>query len=187
MSNSDIMIRAFDIKEKYNRFVSDKTVYSYLGKLTKEQLDDVLIHLEKALSDSLSSKLAIKKIYNILVESLQNIYGYLQGNAEKEHLLEAFVFVNASGDDYRIATGNYMHKKDIGSIRSRIEIVNTLDRDELKDLYRGVLEIGGESIGGGAGLGFIDMAKRASGLLEPEFIEVDEDHVFFILELDVKI
>lgn len=187
MSNSDVMIRAFDIKEKYNRFATSETVYSYMGRLSKDQLDYVLINLEKSLSTSLSSKLAIKKIYNILVESLQNIYGYLKSNADKDHLLEAFVFVNNNGEDYHIATGNYMHKKDMHSIKSRIEIVNTLDRDELKDLYRGVLDIGGESQGGGAGLGFIDMAKRAKGQLEPEFTEVDDDHVFFTLELDVKI
>ncbi|QSE96743.1 SiaB family protein kinase [Fulvivirga lutea] len=187
MSDFSLMIGEFDIKEKYNRFFSEATVYSYLGHLDKKQLDDVLIHLEKSLSDSLPSKIAIKKIYNILVESLQNIFGYLEGNNENGNFLDAFVFVNKSDSCYHIATGNFMMRKDVRSIKSRIEIVNSLDRDELKDLYRGVLDIGGESQGGGAGLGFIDMAKRSSGELASEFIDVDDEHVFFILELDVKI
>ncbi|MEQ8924759.1 MAG: DUF6272 family protein, partial [Fulvivirga sp.] len=143
MSDSGLMISAFDIKEKYNRFFCEDTIYSYMGELSKGQLDDVLVHLEKSLSDSLSSKIAIKKIYNILVESLQNIYGYLKGNKEKGQYLKAFVFVNKSDASYHIATGNYMMRKDVRSIKSRIEIVNSLDRDELKDLYRGVLDIGG--------------------------------------------
>ncbi|WP_350110592.1 DUF6272 family protein [Fulvivirga sp.] len=47
--------------------------------------------------------------------------------------------------------------------------------------------MGGESKSGGAGLGFIDMAKRSSGELTSEFVDVDDEHVFFTLELDVKI
>ena len=100
---------------------------------------------------------------------------------------EAFVFVNEFKKGYKVITGNYILKHDIRSIQSRIEIVNALQPEELKDLYRGVLQIGGDSEHGGAGLGFIDMAKKASGELVYDFCEVDANHVFFTLETHIVI
>jgi hypothetical protein len=182
-----VNISAFDIKHKYDLFISNRTIYSYLGSLTQKELDHILERLEAALSNSLSSRLAIKKIYNILVEGVQNIFGYLRSKASDDYLLESFVFVNEVEGGYKIITGNFMRKQDIKSIESRIQIVNSLDANELKDLYRGVLDIGGTSEGGGAGLGFIDMAKKSTGELIYNFDEVDDKHVFFTLEMNVEV
>jgi hypothetical protein len=180
-------IKTFDINERYSKHTSSSTLYGYLGPLTQTELDKVLLRTEKILSKSLSSRLAIKKIYNILFESVQNVYSYLKHKTEQEKLLNTYILVNKIGGKYAIITGNFMLKEDMRSIQSRIEIVNVMTKEELKDLYRGVLEIGGTSEHGGAGLGFIDMAKRASGDLEYEFVEVDENYVFFVLETAVTV
>ncbi len=178
-------ISAFDIQHKYQQLVSENTIYSYLGKLSQEELDAILVRLEASLSNSLQSRMAIKKIYNILVEGVQNIYSYLKNNTADEQLLNAFVFVNGDSEGIRVITGNFLLKQDTRSISSRIEIVNSLSEKELKDLYRGVLDIGGTSERGGAGLGFIDMAKKSKGALKYNFDEIDEQYVFFTLELEV--
>ncbi len=180
-------ISAFDIKHKYQLFISRSTIYSFLGSITQNELDHIFERLEAALSNSLSSRLAVKKIYNILVEGVQNIFGYLKNKGADDYLLESFVFVNEVSDGYKIITGNFIRREDIKSIESRIQIVNCLDANELKDLYRGVLDVGGTSEGGGAGLGFIDMAKRSTGELIYNFDEVDDNHVFFTLELNVVV
>jgi hypothetical protein len=181
-----VNINSFNIQGKYKEFVNRGTIFSFLGSFSQDQLDNVLIRTEILLEKSLDSKLIIKKIYNILVESVQNIHKY-QINNNQQQLNQAFVFVNEFNKGYKVITGNYILKQDVRSIQSRIEIVNALQPEELKDLYRGVLEIGGVSEHGGAGLGFIDMAKKGSGELIYDFCEVDADYVFFTLETNIVI
>ncbi|WP_425482535.1 DUF6272 family protein, partial [Fulvivirga aurantia] len=60
-----------------------------------------------------------------------------------------------------MTTGNYLLNKEIPGIRTRIEMVNAMSEEEVKELYRGILNFGGVSQGGGAGLGFVDLARRS--------------------------
>ena len=178
------MTNAIDIRQRFNNLAHENVIYNYMGELSRDELDEILLHLEDGLITSLESRITIKKIYNILVEGLQNIFLY-KLNTDLQLLRQSFVSVNEGGESYHVAFGNFVLKDKASSIESRISIVNALDRDELKSLYRGVLDIGDTSSGGGAGLGFIDMAKRASGPLKYSFEEVDDYHLFFTLELEV--
>ncbi len=186
MSQSISMdIGAFDIKDKYNKLISKNTLYSYLGHLSESELDNILLRTEKTLTKSLSSRLVIKKLYNILLESIQNIYSYLKDKNDHEELLNAYIFVNRIDEKFTILTGNYILKEDVPGIKRRIELINSMTKNELKNLYRGVLDVGDTTERGGAGLGFIDMAKRASSDLVFDFLDVNEKYVFFTLETAV--
>lgn len=186
MSHSDTLPKTFDISTSYNQFIGSGTIYSYLGEVSQTGLDSILVSAEASLNKVELPTQATKKIFNILVEGLQNIFLYQKKNNQKDKLKNAFVLVNKAEDFCKIVVGNYICKNDTSGVKSRIEIVNNLDEAELKDLYRGVLDIGGKSEIGGAGLGFIDMAKRSSSQLISAFHPVNDDFVFFTLELEVK-
>ena len=186
MTYSDIVSESINIQTSYNQFVSSSTIYSYLGTISQKGLDSILSTVESTLSRETIPNLAKKKIFNILVEGLQNIFFYHKKVKALVSLKEAFVLVNQNSGHCNIAIGNYMFKEDVEGVKSRIETVNKLDRDELRDLYRGVLDVGGKSEVGGAGLGFIDMAKRSSSQLISNFYPVDNKFVLFTLELKVN-
>ena len=186
MSHSDTLQKTFDISTSYNQFIGSYTIYSYLGEVSQKGLDTILTAAETSLDKVDFPTLARKKIFNILVEGLQNIFLYQKKNKQKDRLNDAFVLVNKADDFCKIVVGNYICRKDTPGVKSRIDVVNKLDEAELKDLYRGVLDIGGKSEVGGAGLGFIDMAKRSSSQLISNFYPVNDDFVFFTLELEVK-
>lgn len=180
------MLSTFDIKNRYNNFIGEMTLFSYLGAISQSKIDCILLSIENSLNSDSFSGLIKKKIYNILVEGLQNIFLYTKKIKCTEAIDQAFVLVNQTAHGYKVIIGNYMYKKDAMGVKSRIEIVNYLERDELKDLYRSVLDIGADSQGGGAGLGIIDMAKRSSKKLVPTFCTVDNDFVFFTLEIEIQ-
>ena len=50
--------------------------------------------------------------------------------------------------------------KNVESLKDKITQVNSLDKDGLKSLYKDVIKGGELSSKGGAGLGFIDMARK---------------------------
>ena len=65
-------------------------------------------------------------------------------------------------------------------LRTRIDNVNNQDREELKDLYKTTITNGEFTAQGGAGLGFIEMAKTAGNKLEYTFEGLSKEVILSI-------
>jgi hypothetical protein len=108
-----------------------------------------------------------KKIFNIAVEALQNLYHHTRdfsvpGKNDDEVRLVQFAF-SEDDDFFFVETRNFLLLSQLKVVEEKINFVNSLSKDELKELYRKVLTNNQISDKGGAGLGFIDM-RRKSGL-----------------------
>jgi hypothetical protein len=60
-----------------------------------------------------------------------------------------------------------------------------LDKDGLKDLYKEIIKNTTISDKGGAGLGFVDMARKSGEKLEFSFPEMNADYSFFCIKVSV--
>jgi hypothetical protein len=60
-----------------------------------------------------------------------------------------------------------------------------MSKDELKVHYKEQLRAEPEEGSKGAGLGFMEIARRASKPIEFDFTEVDADHSFFALKATI--
>ena len=60
-----------------------------------------------------------------------------------------------------------------------------MTHDELRAAWKAQLKAGPDEFSKGAGIGFIEIARRASEPLDFDFSEVDDDHVFFALRARV--
>ena len=67
-----------------------------------------------------------------------------------------------------------------------LEKINSLDRDGLKQLYKQQIKEGRLSTKGGAGLGFIDIAKKTGNPLHYSFISIDDEFSFFIISSKIS-
>ncbi len=179
--------KTFDIKRAFNRLKDNKTVFSYLGKLSDDEFDGVLSHIEKVLITNLDSKSSVKKVFNILIESTQNLHSYLRDPDKLKEKENVIVVVKECDQYYSVMTGNYLLKSEISVIKSRIDIINTLSKKEVKELYRGILDIGMLGQSGGAGLGLVDLARRSDNKLTYNFKEIDSKFAFFTLEVKVLV
>lgn len=179
--------KTFNIKSAYNRLRDDQTVFSYLGKLSDDEFDSVLSHIEKVLITNIDSKSSVKKVFNILIESTQNLHSYLSDHAQLNEKENVIVVVKECDEYYSIMTGNYLLKSEISVIKSRIDIINTLSKKEVRELYRGILDVGMLGQSGGAGLGFVDLARRSDNKLTYSFKEIDHKFAFFTLEVKVLV
>jgi hypothetical protein len=93
------------------------------------------------------------------------------------------VVKNANG--YSVITGNYISSGDVENLRSRIREINAMNNDDLKELYRKVLNNDTYSDKGGGGLGIIDIARKSEDKLDYGIVPIDEFNSFF--SLNVKI
>ena len=69
--------------------------------------------------------------------------------------------------------------------RRKLQKINSLDKEHLREYYREVLGNGAITEKGTAGLGMIDIARKSGNKLEYEFLEIDKYFSFF--SLNVKI
>lgn len=159
----------------------DNLGYVYRGRFTQEITDNILALTENKLEKEEQSSKIKKRVYSILVECLQNITRH-QDDAKNDLPDSMGLFVIQKQDDkYFITTGNMVMNHNIDYIKNLIETINSLEKDELKDYYKMVLEDGSLSAKGGAGLGLIDMARKSGNKLLYQFRPVENDMSFFYL------
>jgi hypothetical protein len=82
-------------------------------------------------------------------------------------------------------SGNPIRKSNVKGLDDKLQHINSLDKDGLKDLYKEIIKNTTISEKGGAGLGFVDMARKSGGKLEFEFPEMSADYCFFCLKVNV--
>jgi hypothetical protein len=70
-------------------------------------------------------------------------------------------------------------------LHARLTRIREMSKDELKALYKEQLRADPEEGSKGAGLGFMEIARRASKPLEFDFTEIDANFVFFALKATI--
>lgn len=180
-----------DIYEFYDRMERNKIMLSFKGDITSELLTSILQIMETKLDNLQEEPKTKKKVYNVLVECLQNLYHHLDIDPnENEELTKkyksAIFMIGKSGTEYSIITGNYILLENIDALREKLNKINTLSKDELKDYYKEVLNNGSLSDKGGGGLGLIDIARKSGQKLNFNFKEVNEQYAFFTLNIKIS-
>jgi hypothetical protein len=163
----------------------DNLNYIYRGLFTSNITDNILALAESNLVKKEDPRALKRKVYNVMVEGLQNITKH-QADIDVSVENNNGVFVLKKENlKYFITTGNLIENENIQALTAQIEQVNKLDEDELKAYHRQVLVDGKISSKGGAGLGLIDMARKSGNKLLYAFEQVDEVYSYFYLHTEI--
>jgi len=142
-------------------------IVTFNGLIDSLNVVEILNDVEnKAFELGVNSSLR-KKIFNIAVEALQNLYHHtrdfsIDGKPNEEVRQVQFRF-SEDEDCFFLETSNLLLTHQQKIVEEKINFVNGLSKEDLKETYRNVLTNNQISDKGGAGLGFIDM-RRKSGL-----------------------
>ena len=116
------------------------------------------------------------------MESLQNLFhhvdsppGILEGSGDSYGLF----LLSKTSAGYKVVTGNFIRNERIPQLREKLEKINSLTKEELKDFYKFVLNNQEFSAKGGGGLGLIDIARKTGSKLVYVFQPYDENFHFF--------
>lgn len=175
----------------YNLMERDNVLLAFKGTITSDLLDSVFQIMESKMVDLNDSPATKKKVFNVLVECLQNLYHHID-DFDKDNFLDvsgskqsAIFSISRNEDAYNIVTGNFIYPKNVEEVSNKIDHINSLERDELKAYYKEVLNNGKLSEKGGGGLGLIDIAKKSRNKLQYSFKEIDDDYSFFTLTVKI--
>ncbi len=180
---------SFNINEYYTDLNKGEVLLAYKGSITSELINDVLEAVEEKLEQGNEVSLTRKKLYNVLVESLQNLYHHIEETHEgiNENLDPKFgiLVVQKENDLYKVSTGNFINSNKIKFLKEKIDKINSLSRDELKDMYKFILNHQKLSAKGGGGLGLVDIARKTGHKLEYAFYNYNGNYYFFNLTIKI--
>lgn len=155
----------------------------YQGRFDTKSTKSVLHLAERNINSMLEDPAIKRKVFNVLVECLQNVikHGERIEDPDPSKLNTPVLMIGREDQHYIIASGNAMFTKNIESLKSRIDKINNLDKEGLKDLYKQIMRNNDVSEKGGAGLGLVDMARKSGGQLDYHFDTIDQQFTFFTL------
>lgn len=158
----------------------------YEGVFTQEITKSVLSMAERNFESEGVELVVKKKVFNVMVESLQNISKHQDSAKDEDGDSSSVFMIGYENEVYSIISGNVILNQNVPSLRSRIDQINSLDKDGLKQLYKEVRAQGTLSEIGGAGLGFIDMARKSGNKLDYSFEPFNNEISFFTLVAKVS-
>jgi hypothetical protein len=161
-----------------------KSVLSYQGQLSFSTIDGLLSEFKSAAQEHDIPFRTYKKMISLMIEALENISKYsdqVSYNGDKTSGFCPSCFISRNTDVIELVTRNPVQRKHVDTLRSKIDHVNKRDREELKELYKSTITNGEFTSKGGAGLGFIEMAKTTGNKLEYSFENLSKDHSVYTL------
>jgi hypothetical protein len=66
-------------------------------------------------------------------------------------------------------------------MQGRLSAISAMDKEQLKVAYKEQLKAGPDEHSKGAGIGFIEIARRASRPIEFDFMDAEDGYAFFAL------
>ncbi|HAN76806.1 MAG TPA: hypothetical protein DCQ31_02995 [Bacteroidales bacterium] len=171
--------------ELFKELESDNLGYIYRGYLTQKLTVDILSLTETSLDKYSDASNVKKKVYFIMMEGLQNITRHQDHAQPQLNEQSGVFFFQKKNRRYYITTGNIIENNKIADLKVQINVINSLDAEELKKYYKETLTTGRISAKGGAGLGLIEMARKSGQKLMYDFAPVDENTSYFYLHIEV--
>jgi len=182
---------SFNVNDFYLKLNDKDTILSFKGYISSDVINKVLEGIESKLSTASEEGKIRKKLYNVLVESLQNLYHHVEeipsgialGVDETKF---GMLIISKTANGYKITTGNFINSSKIKPLKDKIDKINSLTQDELKDMYKFILNHQKLTAKGGGGLGLVDIARKTGNKLEYLFQNVTDEYYFFNLDIYVS-
>ncbi len=165
-----------------DKMTKDRLMFVYRGAVTTDNSIPLLMLLEREMEYAEFGFLGRKRLFMFVLESLQNVSRHTSKTAYADMSMVVFA---KTDNGYTVTTGNVLPSSSIDNLRLKLDEINMLGTEEIRAIYRQMLSTAEFSSKGGAGLGLLEMAKKTGNRLDYDFIELNDEHSFFILSKTV--
>lgn len=155
----------------------DEMALIYSGHFSDEATARVIELSNAQFKEGDQNKLQRKTGF-LVAECFQNIVRHNESTIENGYFLTR----NENGVLY-IASGNIISNEMIPELTDNLKHLNSLSKDELKEIYLQTLSNNEMSEKGGAGLGLIEMARKTGNKLNFDFKPVNESLSYFYFQI----
>lgn len=180
----------FNFDDYYKGLNKGNVLMAYHGNITAEWINGVLESIESKLDNANEDPKIKKKLYNVLVEGLQNLFHHVDDLPDEIANLFTkkfgVVVITKDSSKYIVSLGNFVEQSKAQYLKDKIDKINSLTEEELKDMYKFILNHQKLSAKGGGGLGLLDMARKTGNKLEYSFYQFNSNFMFFNLNVTIN-
>lgn len=172
MDHSDLYL----LRETYNQ---KRLILCFNGPFSQGLIEELGLALRSHLhSDSVSSA-AASDVFAVYIELTQNIRNYARHNAISDEAGGTVAIGRDDQDRHVILAGNVVEPEDGRALQARLRDIAGMDKARLRAAYKEQLRRPREEGNEGAGLGLLDMARKATESLSCSLLPVNSGNQLF--------
>jgi hypothetical protein len=169
------------------RLMAENNVYLvWSGHFSADVGKEVLSFTETRLSEADVDSVLRRKVFSILVETLENVAKYSPGREPEEKYGMPVAMIRLNSRIYSITTGNLIPNNKVNALKEKLDAINKHDKAGLKELFKKALEdqnVESESTGN---MGLIEMARKSGNKLKYQFDKVNDQYSYYMLTVNVE-
>ncbi|MGB5964139.1 MAG: SiaB family protein kinase [Sulfurimonadaceae bacterium] len=177
-------MKMFQFKEMLEK---EGIILSFSGTISQPILSSIGETIESEFDSINIDANTVLKVFAVFTEQMQNIMSYSKERREHRDNRHASPGICVVGLDkrgkYYVNSANIMDVKDEQKVCEKIDYINSLDESGLKTYYKELRRSGKGVHNRGAGLGFLEMAKKSSESLEYHITKIDSERSFFEIKV----
>ena len=165
----------------------------YCGPMVFDGMQGIAETLKTRLTHDDIPVSAARSIFSVFVEQVTNMLMY---SAEKERgslpeygvkeLTTGMLVLGENENKHFIQTGNIIRRTSMEYIKNKIDYINTLNKQELRQYFKEQLSAADDNPESkGAGLGLIEIARRADTPIEYLFEPLDDELVYYTMYVEI--
>ncbi|MCG3164498.1 MAG: hypothetical protein POELPBGB_00252 [Bacteroidia bacterium] len=170
----------------FDRIMTEKELLLvFRDEMTHDTVHDLLNIAEIKMNGASGEKKLIRRVFNILVECVQNIANHADVSPVKKLNQAAILVIGKGSDHYFVITGNLIRNERIENLKEIIDLINSLSPEVVREYYTEKMKTTQFSAKGGAGLGLLDISRRSGRKMEYDFRPVDDTFSYFSFKVNI--
>lgn len=177
----------FSLYEFHVDLAEKGIMFCFSGPISQDVIEGIGETLKQKMELEDAGLNTTQKVFSIFVEQMQNVVNYSADRVVRDDLRHGdirvgVIIVGQENSHFYVLCGNKVKKPEAGIIREQLQTLQQMNKEDLKKLYRDRRKAPPQGRSKGTGLGFIDMARKATYPIEFDFSPVDQDLVFFTIK-----
>jgi len=164
----------------------DGVIFTFCGPISHDIVEGVGVTLKSQLAESEVKQTTAMKVFAVFIEQVQNVINYSQErNDFDSDMGMGIIVIGENEGNHFIIGGNKIKASKVPVLKENLTELVAMDKEELKAFYKKKRKLNTSEDSKGAGIGFIEMARKASKPLEFSFEKIDDEYAFFSIEADI--
>lgn len=160
-----------------------QVILNYEGPIEFETTEKLLQKVKADLEAHDIKKVLKKRVYNIMVECVENMLRHKAGDPGTD--VHPYIKVEKGNDKYMVTAGNLISNSEVNLLKEKLEMVAKSDKAELQKMYEDQINKDVVPEKNGAGLGIITIALKSNNRIAHDFYPVNK--LLSVFELCVTI
>src|SRR5437870_2409570 len=126
--------KIINIYDLFSLMSEHEVILIYQGLFDQQMIKTIMAMTEMKLGKEQAVESVRKKVFNIMIEGLQNICKHQHSTCTVQQ--NPFLIISRDEQHYNIFTGNIIHHAKVGIVTDKLDHINSLNKEELKELYK---------------------------------------------------